>query len=108
MQVFLVFFFFCTHFLLKAEEFYTYVGNFTSNTLSVIDATNSVIATIDVGEGPEDISVSPDGKYVYVCNYTANTLSVISVAENSVIHTITLLQNANPAGSAFTPDGSYL
>ncbi|MGV0660311.1 YncE family protein [Mycolicibacterium pulveris] len=42
-------------------------------------ATNKVITTIEVGTGPDQIAVSPDGTKVYVTNFNANTVSVITL-----------------------------
>ena len=40
-----------------------------SNTVSVIDtATNTVVATIPVGHGPDGVAVTPDGTHAYVAN----------------------------------------
>uniref|UniRef100_UPI003F4929EC hypothetical protein n=1 Tax=Priestia megaterium TaxID=1404 RepID=UPI003F4929EC len=36
-----------------------YVANLDSNTISVIDGTNSVIATVPVGFGPRGVGVNP-------------------------------------------------
>ena len=52
-------------------------------------ATNTVTATIPVGDGPYGVAVSPDGTLAYVTNYYDNTVSVISTASNTVTATIT-------------------
>ena len=63
-----------------------YVTNFNSNTVSVINtATNTVIATIPVGSGPQGVAVSPDSTRAYVTNFNSNTVSVINTATNTVI-----------------------
>ena len=42
---------------------------YNDNTVSVINtATNTVSATITVGNNPDGVSVSPDGSKVYVTN----------------------------------------
>ena len=61
-----------------------YVANRGNNTVSVIDATNTVIATIPVGLAPFGVAVTPDGSKVYVTNLN-NTVSVIATATNTVI-----------------------
>jgi len=44
-----------------------YVTNASDNTVSVINTnTNKVIATIQVGTGPEQLAVMPNGEFVYV------------------------------------------
>jgi len=59
-----------------------YVANVSSSDVSVIDpATDTVIATIDVGLLPKYVAVSPTGPQAgdtYVTNLVSNTVSVIS------------------------------
>ena len=84
-----------------------YVPNFSSNDVSVIDAaTNTVIATIPVGNGPFTLKSSLDASKVYVANINANTVSVIDAATNTVTTTLTV--GAGPEFFAITPDGSKL
>jgi YVTN family beta-propeller protein len=55
-----------------------YVANEHSNTVSVIaTATNTVTATIAVGDVPIGVAVAPDSSKVYVTNFGSNTVSVI-------------------------------
>ena len=73
-----------------------YITNAGNNTVSVINvATNTVSATIPVGNQPEGISVSPDGTKVYVANESSssNTVSVINTATNTVSATIPVGSN---------------
>jgi YVTN family beta-propeller protein len=64
-------------------------GSFNPSTVSVIDtATNTVSATVPVGNGPVGVAVKPDGSKVYVANEGANTVSVLDTATNTVIATI--------------------
>jgi YVTN family beta-propeller protein len=66
-----------------------YVSNSTSNTVSVVNtATNSVIATVPVGTGPQGLAVNPTGTRVYVVNAGAGSVSVINTTTNAVIETI--------------------
>ncbi|WP_316820394.1 YncE family protein [Pedobacter gandavensis] len=50
-------------------------------TVNIIDLTTNLLVpiTINVGQSPGSILMSPDGKYAIVSNYTANTVSVIGV-----------------------------
>ena len=46
---------------------FAYVVNEVSATVSVIDtASNTVVATIPVGENPQGVAITPNGKFVYV------------------------------------------
>ena len=66
-----------------------YVANQFGDTVSVIDtATNTVTATIAVGDTPRGVAVSPDGTRAYVTNADGDTVSVIDTATNTVIATI--------------------
>jgi YVTN family beta-propeller protein len=66
-----------------------YVTDLRSNTVSVIDtATNTVVATVPVGESPRDVGITPDGTHAYVANGFSNTVSVIDTATNTVVATV--------------------
>ncbi len=67
----------------------TYVANFRSNTVSVIDSdTNTVIKNIHVRDGPRFIDALAGGGAVYVANSDSNTVSVINLVTNTVIRNI--------------------
>ena len=79
--------------------------------MSVIDtANNSVVDTIDVGDGPRAVAVTPDGERVLVANRGPagndgnDTVSVIRSSDGAVIDTLTV--GDQPAGIAVTADGS--
>jgi YVTN family beta-propeller protein len=77
-----------------------------SGIVAVIDtATNTVVATVPVGENAVGVAVTPDGKHVYVANVsTTRHVAVIDTATNTVVATI--LAGNNPFGVAITPDGT--
>ncbi len=76
-----------------------YVANLGSNNVSVIDSnTNSVIATIPVGDNPDGIAVSVDGTRTYVADFLSNDVSVIDNALKTVVATIPV--GAGPVGIA--------
>lgn len=86
---------------------YTYIANFGSNSVSVIDnVTNLVVATIPVGKNPTATVVTPDGKQVYVANDNDYTVSVINTAINQVVKTIYV--GDIPQQLAISPDGSKI
>ena len=83
-----------------------YVANTNSNTVSVINtATNNVVATVSVGNGPVSVAITPDGGTVYVTNLDG-TVSVISTATNAVVTTLALGSGAPAVGVAVSPDGT--
>ena len=84
-----------------------YVTNEIDNTVSVIrTATNTVIRTITVGNGPAAVAVSPDGTRVYVVNGSGSTsVSVIDTATSAVVATVPL-GVVQARGIAVAPDGS--
>ena len=68
---------------------------YDAGTVSVIDLkTKKITATIDVGNEPEGIAVSPDGKKIYVADFGTfyytdpGNLSVIDTTTNKVIATL--------------------
>ena len=84
-----------------------YIPNHDDNNVSVINTfNNKVVATIDVGEGPAAVSVSPDGGRAYIVNSISNTVSVISTLTNSVIATFNV--GEGPTGIVISADGSLL
>lgn len=66
-------------------------------------------AKIEVGEGPHEAAVSPDGRTAVVSNYGAasdgNTLSVIDVVAGVLRAEIDLAPRRRPHGIAYHPDG---
>jgi YVTN family beta-propeller protein len=55
---------------------------------------------ISVGDNPNEIQISPDGKYLYVCNANDNSVSMVDLAKRRVIETLdaALVPNS-PSGS---------
>jgi len=82
-----------------------YISNADSNDVSVIDtATNTVVATVAVGNSPFGVAVSSDGSRAYVANAFSSDVSVIDTSTNTVVATIAL--ENSPYGVAITPDGT--
>jgi YVTN family beta-propeller protein len=81
-----------------------YITNGSDGTVSVIDTTtNTVTATIAVGNLPFGVAVTPDASAVYITNFSDNTVSVIDTSSNTVTATIPV--GREPLGVAVTPDG---
>jgi YVTN family beta-propeller protein len=73
-----------------------YVGNFTDNTVSVIDtSTGSAIATIPVAAGPHGMAISQDGSTVYVAGDGSSSLNVIDTATDRVTKTLDVGKKPN-------------
>jgi len=51
-------------------------------------ATNKVIGSVEVGQRPWGIALSPDGKTLYSANGPSNDVSVVDLATNAVVKTI--------------------
>ena len=82
-----------------------YISNADSNSVSVIDtSTDTVVATVAVGNSPFGVAVKPDGTRAYVANAFSSDISVIDTLSNTVIATIAL--DNTPYGMAITPDGT--
>ena len=87
-----------------------YVGNLGTNTVSVINtATDTVTATITVGDDPEGVGITSDGRCVYVANGGDNTVSVVNAATSAVVATIAGV-GPGPGGLGFfiTPGAAPL
>ena len=81
------------------------VTNYNDNTVSVIaTSSNTVVATVGVGDNPYGVALTPDGSHAYVDNYSDNTVSVIATSSNAVIATVAV--GNSPNGIAITPDGT--
>ena len=76
--------------------------------VSVIDiASNTVVATVDVGAFPTGVAVTPDGAKAYVVNQGDSSVSVINTATNTVSTTITTGIGYSPYDVAISPDGLH-
>lgn len=85
-----------------------YILNKSDADVSAIDtSTGKVIATMEVGEGPHEAVVSPDGETLIVCNYgiktPGRTLSVIDTKTNTTKGYLDLKEYHRPHGIVFLP-----
>ena len=88
------------------------VLNKADNTMVVVDAaTLKVVATVPAGEGPHEMTVSPDGKLAFVANYGAqqhgHSLSVIDIAARKEIRRVELGPLLRPHGIETKDDKVY-
>jgi YVTN family beta-propeller protein len=78
------------------------VTNELASTVTVFDLkTLQKVATVPVGDYPEGMEASPDGKFVYVANWDSNTLSIIDAGTLKVVGTL-------DAGSSPRAFGTFL
>jgi S-layer protein (TIGR01567 family) len=84
---------------------FAYISHIDSYNISVIDtATNTVTATVNIGDCSFGVAVTPDGKKVYVTHIFSNTVSVIDTNTNTVTATVDV--GRSPLGVAVNPTGT--
>jgi len=82
-----------------------YVGNYNSNTVSVVNTSNnSVVYAIDSSGGPFSPAVTPNGKLVYVPNEESDDVSIVNASSNKIIGYIDNLHF--PRSIAISPNGT--
>jgi YVTN family beta-propeller protein len=63
-----------------------YVSNGRDGSVSVIDiATNTIVATIPVGQRPWNMALTPDGERLYVANGRSNSVTAIDTRSNAPV-----------------------
>ena len=65
-----------------------WVTSFIGNGLMIFDVTGSqpvYVTTVDVGDGPNWLTFSPDGRYAYSANAGANSISIVDTAARKAI-----------------------
>jgi YVTN family beta-propeller protein len=73
----------------------------------VYDVTGrGIVDSIEVGEGPIGMAVSPDGNTLYVSNELDSTVDVIDTGSHAILWTIPV--SSGPVGLAVSPDGEYV
>lgn len=77
-----------------------YVVNSTANSVSILDATNTVIKTVTVGTAPHGVAVNPVTGFTYVTNLVSNTVSILDKTD-TVIKSVTV--GNDPFGVAVNP-----
>jgi len=87
------------------------VANQQSASATIIDVATQAATTLDVGAGPHETIISPDGRWGVVTIYgvagvPGNRLAVIDLAERKVARTIDLGDYTRPHGASFLPGSS--
>jgi YVTN family beta-propeller protein len=80
-----------------------YISCWGCDKLIVFDTNKqSVIAEIIIGDNPNEICISKNGKYLYVANANDNSVSVINTTELKVVETLNtaLIPDAPPGSTA--------
>jgi YVTN family beta-propeller protein len=69
-----------------------YISNTGNNTVSVIDTVNRIVtATIPtLHNGPQEITVTPDGARVFVVHQYSGDVAVIDTATDTLIQNVTI------------------
>ena len=85
-----------------------YVTEQNKAQLWVIDPVKGVIEQrVQLGESPEALYCSPDGKWLGVANEGTNSISFIDVKSMSVKFSIKV-KGKNPEHGVFSPDGKFM
>jgi YVTN family beta-propeller protein len=79
----------------------TYVANYGSGTVTVINAATNDSSTITVGSSPRAIAINSLTNKIYVANFASSSVSVIDGATNTVTTTVSV--QANPNAIAVNP-----
>ncbi|MBD5603762.1 MAG: beta-propeller fold lactonase family protein, partial [Candidatus Eremiobacteraeota bacterium] len=91
----------------------TYVSSLRDGDVIGVDASGR-LHEIAVGDGPNNLVLSPDGATLYVVNGNSDTVSAIDTATDTLAATISLsrpgdrYKGANANGLAVSPDGTRL
>jgi YVTN family beta-propeller protein len=90
----------------RSDGAFVYVANSGSDSISVINtSTDTVVATLSVGDYPHRMSVS-DG-ILYITNFTGSNVSMVNVDTNEVLASTVSVGNY-PVGIAVGSDGEKI
>jgi YVTN family beta-propeller protein len=86
------------------------VANQQSGSATIVDVATRAATTLDVGTGPHETVISPDGKWGVVTIYgvggangAGNKLAIIDLGAKRVVRTIDLGTYTRPHGASFVP-----
>jgi YVTN family beta-propeller protein len=83
-----------------------YVTDTIGDRVAVIRIDSGETVYVPVGDRPEAVAASPDGRFLYCVNFFSQTLSVIDTHAFSVVGELPL--GNGPSGVAVSPDGRYV
>ena len=79
----------------------------TDNTLHLFStATDTEIATVDLGSAPAGVDVASDGRFIAVTLPGKNEVRLLAAATYAQVASVTI--SGSPVGLVFSPDGSFL
>jgi YVTN family beta-propeller protein len=87
----------------RADGKVGYTSNIRGNSITEIDFPTGRTRSLAVGDQPEGIGVSPDGKEIWAGSNTDGSITVVEAASWRVTHTIPV--GERPYRVSFTPDG---
>ena len=87
----------------RADGKFGYTSNIRGNSITEIDFQTGRTRSLTVGDQPEGIGVSPDGKEIWAGSNTDGSITVVDAATWRVTHTIAV--GERPYRVSFTPDG---
>jgi YVTN family beta-propeller protein len=91
-----------THMVVADATGRVFTANISGNSISIIE--KNAVTAVPVGQGPEAIDLSPDGKELWTAHSRDGGVSVIDVAGKNVTHTFNIgTKRSNRL--KFTPDG---
>jgi YVTN family beta-propeller protein len=94
-----------THMVVAGPEGRIFTANISGNSISIIERNN--VTTVPVGQGPEAIDLSPDGKELWTAHSRDGGVSIIDVAEKKVVRVFPIgTKRSNRL--KFTPDGKQV
>jgi YVTN family beta-propeller protein len=89
-------------YVVALDSAHGFVTNELASTVTVFDVQSlQTLATIPVGDYPEGMQASADGKFLYVANWDSNTLSIIDAQTLKAVGSL----NAGTSPRAF---GTFL
>lgn len=87
--------------ILSPHQTKLYISVWGADKIAVLNTVNySVVATIPVGDNPNEMCLTKNGKFLYVCNANDNSVSVINTTTYEVVEVLnTALFPKAPSGS---------
>ena len=88
---------------LAADGVWAYTSNTDTGTVSAVNLKTSEVTVIRVGERPQGMAFSPDGRFLYVTNLNSDNISIIDTQAKT--HAGDIPTGKGPVRIRITPDG---